>query len=97
MAVHRTVWKIVRAVDHLLHGVVERRAIGLMRQVVSEAHNDVLGVIPKDMLASMNMGGHELRKVADVLVLGLLGGAGMDTGCGASRTRTTSVSGEDGL
>lgn len=70
-------------------GRVQRSTIHGMRQVGTKAHNNIFWVVAKNIVTRGLLSGKELREsVGNILVLGLLG---MDTGCGASGSRTTTI------
>jgi hypothetical protein len=63
-----------------------------MRQLVAKSHQHIFRVGTEDMLATPDLGGHELRECIEMLILCLLCCARMDASSRTSRARSTSSS-----
>lgn len=71
---------------------VEGRAVGgVMRELLAEAHDNLLWVVAEDIVAGLRR--HKLGKAVDMLVLRLLGIGRMDTGRRASGPWATTTPG----
>lgn len=102
VAVHGMVGKVLCSghdgVVGVRHGRVEGGPIDGLRQLMTEAHDDVFGVSAEDRMTCPRLGGQKLREsIGDLLVLGLLGRVGVDAGRRASGPRTTTIPRDDRL
>lgn len=96
VAMHRMTWEILSpwqdGVMSIRHSRVQRRTAHGMRKLLTKSHNDFLRVSSKDIMAGVGLSREELRKsISNLLVLGLLGGVGMDAGSRASRSWAATI------
>lgn len=82
MPVHGVIWEVIGPGDYGMAGVLHRRvkgrAVGGMRELLAETHDNLLWVVAEHIVSGLRR--HKLGKPVDVLVLRLLGIGRMDTG-----------------
>ena len=100
VAVHWMTRKVIGPGDSRVTGFLQRRvkgsAVGWMRELLAEAHDNLFWVAAKDIVARLRR--TKLGKaIRDMLVLSLLRSGRMEAGRRASGPRAAATSGHDSL